>query len=149
METLERFQRNRRVIEDFTTRTLAAIPSDYGRLLYLASLRDLASGRYLHEGLAAIYPEEAVQQALAHCHEELFAKILETSLEQQEWDLRACLGALEGDFWGIVARWQELESYRFLLPAGVPGYLHDLFCSNLRALLGLLAEERVTWPQTA
>ena len=83
METVERFQLNRRVIEDFTARTLAAIPSDYGRLLYVSSLRDLASGRYLHEGLAAIYPEQAVQQALARCHEELFARILETPLEQQ------------------------------------------------------------------
>ena len=144
METLERFQLNRRVIEDFTARTLAAIPSDYGRLLYVSSLRDLASGRYLHEGLVAIYPEEAVQQALARCHEELFARILETPLEQQEWDLRACLGALGGDGGAIVARWQELESYRLMLPAGVPGYLHDLFCSNLRALLGLFAEERAT-----
>ena len=149
METLERFQQNRRVIDDFTARTLAAIPSDYGRLLYVSSLRDLASGGYIHEGLAAIYPEEAVQQALAHCHEELFIKILETPLEQQEWDLRACLGTVEGEFWDVVARWQELEFYRLLLPSGVPGYLHELFCSNLRALLGLLTEECATWQPTA
>jgi hypothetical protein len=149
VETLEGFQQNRRVIEDFTTQTLAAIPSDYARLLYISSLRDLASGRYCHEGLAAIYSQEAVQQALTHCHKELFAKILETPLEQQEWDLRACLGTVQGDFWGIVARWQELELYRVLLPTGVPGYLQDLFCSNLRALLGLLAEEHATWQPAA
>ena len=144
METLERFQQNQRVIEDFSARTLAAIPSDYGRLLYVASLRDLASGRYRHEGLAAIYPEGAVQQALTHCHEELFARILEAPLEQQEWDLRSCLSALEGDLGEIVARWRELESYRLLLPTGMPNYLQELFCSNLRALLGLLLEERAT-----
>ncbi len=147
--SLEQFQQNRRVIEDFTSRTLAAIPTHYGRLLYISSLRDLASGRYCHEGLTAIYPEAAVQQALAHCHEELLAKILETPLAQQEWDLRACLGALEGDFWGIVARWLELESYRLLLPTGVPGYLRDLFCSNLRALLGIFAEEHFIWEPAA
>ena len=144
METLERFEQSQRVIEDFTSRTLAAIPSDYARLLYLASLRDLASGRYLHEGLAAVYPAEAVQQALSYCHEEVFAKILETPLEQQEWDLRACLDSLEGDFCGIVTRWQELEFYRMLVPLGVPAYLRTLFYSNLRGLLDLLAEERAT-----
>ncbi len=149
METLERFQQNRRVVEDFTSRTLASIPSDYGRLLYVALLRDLASGRYIHEGLAASYPEEAVQQALTHCHEELFARILETPLERQEWDLRACLGALEGNFWEIVSRWQELEFYRVLLPTGAPAYLQDLFCSNLRALLDLLAEEHASWQPAA
>ncbi len=137
------------MIADFTSRTLAAIPSNYARLLYVSSLRDLASGLYRHEGLAAVYPEAAVQQALAHCHEELFARILETPLEQQELDLRACLGTLEGDFPNIVIRWLELQSYRLLLPMGVPSYLHDLFCSNLRALLGLFAEERPTWRPAA
>jgi len=149
VENLERFQQNRRIVEDFTTRTLAAIPSDFGRLLYVALLRDLASGRYLHEGLSANYPDEAVQQALAHCHDELFAKILETPLERQEWDLRSCLGALEGEFWGIVTRWEKLEFYRVLLPADAPGYLQELFCSNLRTLLGLLAEEHASWKPAA
>jgi hypothetical protein len=146
---LEQFQQNRRVIEDVTTRTLAAIPTNYGRLLYISSLRDLASGRYRHEGLSAVYPEDAVQQALAHCHEELFAKILETPLARQEWDLRACLGSLEGDFWRVVANWQELESYRLLLPTRVPAYLQALFCSNLRALLGVFAGEHATWRPAA
>ncbi len=149
METLERFQQNRRVIEDFTARTLATIPSDYARLVYLSSLRDLASGRYRHEGLAAVYPEESVQQALAHCQEEVFLRILETPLEQQEWDLRSCLGGLEGDFWGVVSRWQELDFHRVLLPLGVQGYLQDLFCSNLRALLGILTEEHSSRQPTA
>ena len=68
VEDLVQFQQNRRVIEDFTARTLAVISTDYGRLFYVASLRDLASGRYRHEGLMALYSEAAVQQALAHCH---------------------------------------------------------------------------------
>jgi len=142
MGTLEQFQQNQRVIEDFTSRTLLAIPSDYGRLIYVASLRDLASAHYHHEGLAAVFPEGAVQQALAYCHEELFAKILETPLEQQEWDLRTCLTGFEGEFWEIVDRWRELEFYRMLVPLGLPGYLRDLFCSNLRALLAVFAEDR-------
>lgn len=149
METLERFQQNRRVIEDFTERTLAAIPGEFARLLYVASLRDLASGRYCHEGLTAVYPEEAVQQALEHCHQELFIRILEMSLAQQEWDLRACLGSLEGNFWEVVARWRELEFYRCLVPLGIPDYLQELFRSNVRALLGLMEEERATWQRVA
>lgn len=141
METLDQFQQNQRVIEDFTSRTLAAIPSDLGRLLYLSTLRDLASGRYRHEGLAAVYSELAVHQALAYCHQELFARILEKPLESLEWDLRVCLSALEGRFGEIAGRWLEMEFYRLLVPSGVPVYLRDLFCSNLRVLLGLLVEE--------
>ncbi len=144
METLEQFQQNQRVIEDFTSRTLAAIPTTAGRLLHVATLRDLASGRYRHEGLALIYSELAVHQALAYCHNELFARILETPLEQMERDLRLCLSGLEGDLGEIAARWLELESYRLLVPLGAPVYLRDLFYSNLRTLLNLLVEDRTS-----
>ncbi len=149
METLERYQSNRRVIEDFTSRTLAAIPSDFSRLLYVGSLRDAASGRYVHEGLEAMFPEGAVQEALAYCHNELFARILEMPLERQEWDLRACLAAMESEFWEIVARWRESEFYRALIPSGIPGYLQDLFASDVRALLDVLAEEHAMWRSAA
>ncbi len=144
METLERYQQNRRVIDDFTSRTLSAIPTEFGRLLYLASLRDLASGRYLHEGLSAVYPDAAVQQGLEFCHEELFFRILEMPLEQQEWDLRSCLGALDGEFWGKVARWKETQFDRLLVPPNVPAYLRELFHANIGALLQMLLEERAT-----
>ena len=92
MESLERFQQSRAVIEDFSSQTLAAISSDFGRLYYVSSLKDSDSGRYEHDGLNSLYSENAVQAALSHCHEELFSRILETPLREQERDLRACLG---------------------------------------------------------
>ena len=142
METLERFQQSRRVIEDFTSRTLAAIPTEFGKLLYVASLRDLASGNYLHEGLAALYPEAAVQQGLQFCHEEMFLRILELPVEQQETDLRVCISGLEGEFWGKVSRWKQTEFHRLLVPADVPSYLRELFHANVGALLQVLLEDR-------
>ena len=144
METLERYQQSRRVIEDFSSRTLAAIPTEFGKLLYVASLKDLASGNYLHEGLSALYPEAAVQQALQFCHEEMFLRILELPLEQQEGDLRVCIGGLEGEFWGKVSRWKQAEFHRLLVPADVPSYLRELFHANVGTLLQLLLEERAT-----
>jgi hypothetical protein len=140
METLERFQRNQKLIEDFSSRTLAAIPTDTARLLHVATLRDMASGRYRHEGLAALYSETAVDEALSYCHQEIFAKVLESSLEQQEQDLRACLGAMEGFVRETARNWLELEFYRVLVPLSTPAYLRDLFCSNVRMLLLLIGE---------
>lgn len=141
METLEQFQQYRRILEDFTTATLAAISSDFGRLLYISSLRDVSSGAYDHAGLLALYPREAVQQALQKCHTELFERILETPLELQEKDLRLCLRHMEGDLSSSARRWRDLQAYRLLLPQGMPSYLMDLFCSNLSVLLDLLAVE--------
>src|SRR6266699_4729651 len=96
MSTLTQFQQNRRVIQDFTQTTLAGIPGLFARLAYMASLRDLSSGRYEHAGLAALYPDASIQQALQLCHEQIFERILEEPLSSQEQDLRACLAAMDG-----------------------------------------------------
>ena len=121
--------------------TLAGIRGAYARLVYVASLRDLSSGRYEHQGLCALYPEEAVQEALRLCHEQVFERILESPLSEQMEDLRNCLAAMEGGLAGVVSHWRQLESYRVLLPEQVPDYLRDLFLSNLRALLQILHEQ--------
>jgi hypothetical protein len=142
MRTLTQLQQNRRVIQDFTLTTLAGIPGLFARLAYMASLRDLSSGRYDHAGLSALYPDAAIQQALQLCHEQIFERILESPLSSQEEDLRACLAGMEGGLAGTVAHWRGLEAYRVLVPEAVPDYLKDLFCSNLRALLEILEEER-------
>lgn len=129
--------------------TLAGIPSLLSRLTYIASLRDLSSGRYEHSGLAALYPDAAIQQALEICHEQIFDKILETPLSSQEADLEACLDAMESGRDATAVHWQRMEAYRVLLPEHAPDYLKELFCSNLRALLEILQSKRPTARSTA
>src|SRR5712691_4232924 len=96
MRTLTQLQQNRRVIQDFTLTTLAGIPGHFARLAYLASLRDLSSGRYEHAGLSAVYPDEAVQQSLELCHEQIFERVLESPLATQQSELRECLERMQG-----------------------------------------------------
>lgn len=141
MGALTQLQQNRRVIQDFTVTTLAGIPGEFARLVYVASLRDLSSGRYEHQGLAALYPGEAVQQALQVCHEQILERILETPLSKQLEDLRSCLAAMEGGPAAVVSHWRQLEPYRVLIPEQAPDYLKELFISNLRALLEILHEQ--------
>jgi hypothetical protein len=138
---LTQLQQNRRIIQDFTLTTLAGIPGEFSRLTYMASLRDLSSGRYEHAGLAALYPEDAIQQALNLCHEQIFERVLESPLARQEADLKECLERMPGGLCGTVAHWLRMEAYRVLIPERAPDYLKELFCSNLRALLEILQEE--------
>jgi hypothetical protein len=138
---LSQLQQNRRIIQDFTLTTLAGIPGEFGRLAYMASLRDLSSGKYEHAGLAALYPDEAIQQALQLCHEQVFERVLETALELQEKDLKTCLEQMPGGVCATVAHWRRLEAYRVLMPECAPDYLKELFCSNLRALLEILQQD--------
>jgi len=143
MRTLTQLQQNRRVIQDFTLTTLARIPGLFARLTYMASLRDLSSGRYEHASLAALYPDAAIQQALQLCHEQIFERILETPLSSQQEDLRACRAGMEVGLPSAVLHWRSIEVFRVLLPEAAPDYLKELFCSNLRALLEILDEKRV------
>jgi hypothetical protein len=139
VESLERFQQSRAVIEDFSSQTLAAISSDFGRLYYVSSLKDTDSGRYEHDGLTSLYSENAVQAALSHCHEELFSRILETPLRDQERDLRSCLGSAGDQYWDVIESWRENRTFKEMCPEGLPDYLQDLFCSNMTALLAIFS----------
>jgi hypothetical protein len=138
---ITQLQQNRRIIQDFTLTTLAGIPGEFGRLTYMASLRDLSTGRYEHAGLSALYPDEAMQQALQLCHEQIFERVLEFPLAQQAADLKKCLERMPGELCATLAHWRRMEAYRVLMPERAPGYLKELFCSNLRALLEILQEE--------
>jgi hypothetical protein len=141
MRTLTQLQQNCRIVQDFTLTTLARIPGLLARLTYVASLRDLSSGRYEHAGLAGLYPDEALQQAIGLCHEQVFESVLETPLSAQQEDLQTCLSAMQGGLRSAIIHWRNMESYRVLMPEQSPDYLKDLFCSNLRALLEILLEE--------
>jgi hypothetical protein len=138
---LTKLQQYRRIVQDFTVTTLAGIPGLLARLTYVASLRELSSGQYEHAGLAALYPGEAIQQALQLCHEQIFQRILESPLSEQEADLRACLQGMQGGMYAAVTHWRQMEVYRILIPENSPDYLKELFCSNLRALLEILQTE--------
>jgi len=144
MDTLTQLQQNRRIIHDLTLSTLSRISCLFSRLAYLASLRDISTNVYEHSALAAVYPQEAVRQALEQCHQEVFERILEMSLLAQEEDLRAHLRSLPNGSRIAAVQWRRLESYRGLLPAESPDYLKELFCSNVRAILEILEKEAST-----
>jgi len=132
------------IVRDFTATTLAAIPNVFGRLTYIASLRDLSSGRYEHSGLEAVYPRDAVQEALDFCHQEIFSRVLEMPLSAQEQDLCEFLEGMPGALSVTIVHWRQLEAYRILPPEDAPDYLKELFYSNLRALLEILESQHST-----
>jgi hypothetical protein len=144
MGNWESFDRNRKLTEDLTGRTLAAITSEYGKLLYLSSLRDLASGQYRHEGLEALYSTGSVQEALLQAHREVCSRIMEMPLARQEMDLLDSWKGFEAEPEDLIGNWKESEVYRTLLPAGLPDYMRTLFCSNIETLLSVFEADRAT-----
>lgn len=67
--------------EDFVRRTLASVSGDWGKLQYVASLRQ-HNGVYRHWGMERIYGEEASSKAIADAHRDLFVALLRTPVKE-------------------------------------------------------------------
>ncbi len=81
----------RDALADLWKHTLSQVPSTYGRLVYLASLRDPNSGAYRHHGLSAAFGREQSTYALRKSHEQAFLDWLTMPLAAKNADFRAYL----------------------------------------------------------
>jgi hypothetical protein len=135
---LENLQTHRQILFDLTANYLDPLPGPFERLAYLSGLRDMASGKYVQERLATVYGAERVDQVAAACHEEVFERLLEMPLRLQEEALRGYVAGLPATFPKNLENCRQLAGH--WVPPNAPSYLSELYCSNLSALLELLAD---------
>jgi hypothetical protein len=126
---------------DLWRRTLSQIPSVFGRLVYLCSLRDQNTGIYQHYGLAQAFGDDETDRALRDSHHQAFADWLCYTLEQQKADLGLYLAGLEGNRRNILDTWIRLAPYRNLVPSTARDVERRLYMVDLEALLELLKNE--------
>jgi hypothetical protein len=126
---------------DVCRRRLARIPTLYGRLVYLSSLRNQATGVYEQGALAQMFGQEQASETLRRSHGQIFQEWLCLSLEQQKTDLEEYLGELPGTPAAILAEWKETAPYRNLAPAAVQEVEKRLYLTDLETLLELLRHE--------
>lgn len=138
---LDHLQTHRQLVFDLTANYLDPLRGTFERLAYLAGLRN-DSGAYLHDRLCAQYSPELVGQVLASSHQEVFERLLEMPLAAQEDSLRLYLNTWPGSLPDKLAVCRERGTG--WIPANAPKYLTELYCSNLNALLELLADNRTT-----
>ncbi len=131
-------QAHTKVLEDLWRNTISAIPSDLGKLVYLASLRDPNSGCYHHYGLETIYSPEQSDRALRQSHLELFYGWLKKPLAEQKEDLEHYFRTVEGELGTILENWKILEPYRGYAPLEADGAGRQLFVDDLRLIVDLM-----------
>jgi hypothetical protein len=131
----------RRPAADLWRNTLGQIPTLYGRMVYLAALRDPNSGRYEHFGLAQQYSEEEAAATLHQSHHELFGEWLSLELEAKKSDLDDYLSALTAPIQQVIATWIRITPYRNVMPALVIEADRQLFLNDMGMLLELLRRE--------
>lgn len=124
--------------EDLRNRTLAKIPGDFARLIYLASTRDYNTGEYYHEGLAFQFGERAARQALASCHHDLFQRMVQCSMRELVEHLEAYARGTRLPCAEFIRTWDRLQPYRVTIPLNCSALAAQLFASNVRAALAIL-----------
>jgi hypothetical protein len=129
---------DRSAAADLWRNTLSQIPTVFGRLVYLASLRNSNSGRYEHHGLALVFGEEEANKALKKSHTRLFREWLTYNLEEQKSDLESYLSELAEDRQTVLTNWSDLALYRNLMPLTLRAHEKRLYMTDLKALLELM-----------
>ena len=118
--------------------TLGQIPSLFGRLTYLASLRNLNTGQYEHFGLTQRFDVAAADQVLRESHVQIFNQWLSYGLQDQKLDLEEYLSSVDADLAAIIANWIRVAPYQTCLPADTRPVERQLFLSDLGCILEML-----------
>lgn len=125
--------------EDLAQTTLAELPDDFSRLAYLASLRDLASDRYVHWGLEETYGPALAQAAIAREHQEVFRQLGSAPLSELAAQIRRFLAGREDGGRILLRNWQRDFSYNLLAPAGIDELELENFRINFEAVMAAAA----------
>ncbi len=142
MESMAPTQKfDRSAAADLWRHTLSQIPSVFGRLVYLSSLRDPNTDRYEHHGFTLTFGTEIANRTLNESHLMAFSEWLSFTLEQQQADLDLYLSDLPNDKRTVIESWLRLTPYRHLVPSKAGGAERELYLTDLEILLTLLKNE--------
>ncbi len=111
-------------------KAISQIPTHFGRLVYLASLRDAVTGKYLHPTLTGLLGMEDADRVLCHAHHKVFTEWLCFSLADQKADL--------DEFLASALREISVQECRALPPAGARDVERQLYLTDLETVLELI-----------
>ncbi len=131
----------RDALADLSKHTLSRIPTLSGRLVYLATLRDVNSGTYRHHGLITSFGRDEAVRALRESHQAAFHSWLNLSLAEKNEDLRDYLRGLDDPEEEVVDYWLQARVYRGYVPASAAQAEIEHFCQDLEMLLALRKNE--------
>ena len=129
---------DREVLGETWARELAEIETAYGRLVYLASLRNSDSGRYEHYATDRCSRKSAHQHIL-RVHEAIFREWVNFTLARKKADIESYIHGLDSvNPAELVDAWLRLTPYKNLVPGAIRGPEREKHISDFEAILGLL-----------
>jgi hypothetical protein len=131
----------RNPLADLWKHTLSQIPTTYGRLVYLASLRDPNSGIYRHHGLSAAFGREESVAALRKSHEDTFREWLSLPLSLKRADLITHFHNVQENPRQVVAYLARATPYLSQVPDSASPAQRRQFKMEMEILLELLKND--------
>jgi hypothetical protein len=126
------------ILQNLWTRELSLIKTSYGRLVFLAGLRNPDTGLYEYSGCSENTSSSIVSQAVQQLHEEVFREWITYTLERKKGDIDTYINGLDIDHVDLIDAWLRLTPYKNLVPASIQGPERQKHISDLEAILGLL-----------
>jgi hypothetical protein len=139
MQMVRSSARERECSDDLWLRDLSHIATSYGRLVYLAGLRNPDNGRYEYYGSTGNSSGIEANQGLKRYHEAIFRKWVGCPLETKKADIELYIAAIDQvDQAELIDAWLRLTPYKNLVPASIQGPEREKHVSDCEAILGLL-----------
>ncbi len=120
---------------------VAEIPSTFGRLAFLAGLKNRETGRYTHYLLKSSLGESETDAVIRRTHLQVFAEWLSFNLQRQKADLNVFLAGVEGHRRQILAACAVLAPHVWCIPDGAAEHERQLYLADLTAILEPLYAE--------
>ena len=127
--------------EDLWERTLSQIPTRFGRMAYLARLRNPETERYEHHGLISIFGESEAEAALRNSHWEVLESFLSLGVLDQRDDVAQYTVTLPQSARRVLESWERNQGYLTFLPQSVSLAQRELFDANLSLIVRHLRDE--------
>ncbi len=119
---------------------LSRIETSYGKLVYLAGLRNPDTGRYDYFGeVRNAHEDVEASRTLRRVHEQVFKEWVRYSLRDKKTDIELYISGIgEVDRVQLIDAWLRLTPYKNLVPASIQGPEREKHVSDFEAILGLL-----------
>lgn len=120
-------------------RELSQINTSYGKLVYLAGLRNPDNGKYEHYGITGGPTGTDASKSLRRVHEQIFKSWISFPLERKKEDIEMYIAEIDQVAQiDLLDAWLRLTPYKNLVPASIQGPEREKHASDFEAILGLL-----------
>lgn len=125
-------------LKRYISRAVASADSLFERLVFLGSLRNAYTGRYLHEGWVGLASADEIHSVMRDFHESLFDSVLRLSVIDLGKELRIHFRMLGEPERETALLWLQTEPFRDLVPQACGSLLRQIFLSQVRTALAVL-----------